>query len=131
YYPMPYRYGVMRIDAVASVQHLKDPVATKQAAALQPQEYLVYLEEELELPSPGRSWWRFVVGPIASELRYHDTAYDFTPDMCAPIHPNTDHPAHRVPLRTTPEFPLPHCYHWLGANIHVRIRAKPGTEGFD
>ncbi|KAI0664055.1 hypothetical protein C8Q70DRAFT_905404 [Cubamyces menziesii] len=128
--PMPYRYGVMRIDAVASVQHLRDSIATKQAEALDTKEYLVYLDEELDPPFPDSPWFPFIVSPIANELRYHDTTYDFTPDMCAPIHPNTDHPAHRVPLRTTPEFPFPHCYHWLGANIHVRIRARPGSQGF-
>ena len=42
---MPYRYGVMRIDAVASVQHLRDSIATKQAEALDTKEYLVYLDE--------------------------------------------------------------------------------------
>ena len=37
----------------------------------------------------------------------------------------------RPPLRTVPDFPLTHCYHWIGTNIHVRIRAKPDDEGFD
>ncbi|KAI0653313.1 hypothetical protein C8Q70DRAFT_927924, partial [Cubamyces menziesii] len=123
--PMPYRYGVLRVDAVETVKHLNDPVATAQAAALQTKEYLVYLDEELELPFPDRPWFRFIVGGISDQLRYHDTTHSFTPDMCAPIHPNTDHPANRPPLRTVPDFPLPHCYHWMGTNIHVRIRAKP------
>ena len=43
--PMPYRYGVLRVDAVETVKHLNDPVATAQAAALQTKEYLVYLDE--------------------------------------------------------------------------------------
>ena len=43
--PQPNRYGVMRIDPVASVKHLDDVDALASAHALQTKHYLVYIEE--------------------------------------------------------------------------------------
>lgn len=37
-------YAVIRMDPVATVRHLNDPVATAAAEALSPKKYLVYLE---------------------------------------------------------------------------------------
>lgn len=41
--PMPYCYGSMRIDPVASVQHLNDPIAEAEARNLRTRHHLVYL----------------------------------------------------------------------------------------
>ena len=43
-------YAVIQMDPVAMVKHLDDPVALKEARALRPQKYLVYLID-VRLPS--------------------------------------------------------------------------------
>ncbi|KAI0350652.1 hypothetical protein OH77DRAFT_1412753 [Trametes cingulata] len=131
YCPMPYRYGILRIDALCSVEHLNDSVASEQASKLNTKQYLVYLEQELELPFPDRPWYKFAISPIATALRAEEPEQGLTTDMCIAIYPNTVHPRRRPPLRTIPEFPFSNCYHWLLPELDVRIRAKPDDGVFD
>ncbi|KAI0351941.1 hypothetical protein OH77DRAFT_1362833, partial [Trametes cingulata] len=125
YSPMPYRYGVVKIDSIASVKHLNDPIATSQAAALHNKRYLVFLEDQTGLPLPDMPWYEFTLTPIATILRAENARDRITPDMCIPIYPNTAHPAGRPPLQTNPEFPFPNCYHWFATSVDVRVRAMP------
>lgn len=61
-----------------------------------------------------------LVGP---GLRPEDPKYCFTPDMCIPIYPNTQHPSGtREPLRPTPSFPFGNCYHWIGPDVVMDLR---------
>ncbi|KAI0350634.1 hypothetical protein OH77DRAFT_1430812 [Trametes cingulata] len=131
YCPMPYRYGVAKIDPLATVQHLNDEVATEKASKLRTKQYLVYLEQELELPFPDRPWYKFSISPIGTAPRTEEPEHGVTHDMCIAIHPNTAHPRNRPPVHTVPEFPFPNCYHWLAVDVHVRIRAKPDDGVFD
>ncbi|KAI0365073.1 hypothetical protein BV20DRAFT_955066, partial [Pilatotrama ljubarskyi] len=125
YSPMPYRYGVIRLDSVWSVKHLDDPVAIRQAEILQNKRYLVYLEHQQGLPFPDMLWYRFTVNPIATTLRAENIKDAITPEMCIPIYPNTVHPEGRRPLHTTPEFPFSNCYHWFATSVDVPMRAMP------
>ncbi|KAI9059912.1 hypothetical protein FKP32DRAFT_1097849 [Trametes sanguinea] len=129
--PMPYRYGVVRVNVFAMVADLDDPIALEEAKSMQTGDYLVYLREELELPFPGRPWFRFTMSPIGADLRVEEKELAITRSMCVPIYPNTVHPRNREPVRTIPEFPIPNCYHWLATDIDIRIRAKPDDETFD
>ncbi|KAI0653324.1 hypothetical protein C8Q70DRAFT_1036704 [Cubamyces menziesii] len=127
--PMPYRYAAVRMDPVAMVEHLQDPIALSKARAIQPKTYLVFMEGVLELPFPGKPWYRFCVCPIGTSLRPEDNANDFRPEMCIPILPNKSHPTGRLPLVPDRAFPFDNCYHWMALSIYVRVRARP--EGFE
>ena len=43
--PMPHRYAAIRMDPVAMVEHLDDPLALAAARAIEARTYLVYIEE--------------------------------------------------------------------------------------
>ena len=47
--------------------------------------------------------------------------------MCIPIFPNTEHPTGRPCVRTEPEFPFSHCYHWFCPDFACYVRVKNGT----
>ncbi|KAJ8489085.1 hypothetical protein ONZ51_g3165 [Trametes cubensis] len=132
------------------VAALDDSEALRQAEAMKPKLYLVYLQwvcsalpppyekqilipsEELALPFPEQPWYRFEIEPIAASLRQEDKARGISVDMCIPIFPNTSHPNGREPVKPQPEglFPYDNCYHWFAAKtVDVRIRARP--EGFN
>ncbi|KAJ8501795.1 hypothetical protein ONZ51_g349 [Trametes cubensis] len=117
------------MDPVAMVEHLDDPLALAAARAIEARTYLVYIEEELELPFPGKPWYQFCVCPIGTSLRLADPENRITSDMCIPIHPNERHPGGRPGVVTEPEFPYDNCYHWIDFRIYVRVRARP--EGFE
>ena len=42
---MPHRYAAIRMDPVAMVEHLDDPLASAAARAMEARTYLVYIEE--------------------------------------------------------------------------------------
>ncbi|KAI0653325.1 hypothetical protein C8Q70DRAFT_1059397 [Cubamyces menziesii] len=122
--PMPFLYAAIRMDPVAMVEHLQDPIALAAARKLQPKTYLVYIEAQLELPFPGKPWYRFCVCPIGTSLRPEDKVHDLTPEMCIAIHPNKFHPTGRSPVIPEPSFPYDNCYHWIGFAIYIRVRAR-------
>ncbi|KAJ8454015.1 hypothetical protein ONZ51_g13276 [Trametes cubensis] len=129
--PMPHRYAAIRMDPTAMVEHFQDPIALAAAQAMKPKTYLVYVEGDLELPFPGKPWYRFCVCPIGTSLRPADAANDLRPEMCIPILPNQSHPTGRLPLvpdESGPAFPYDNCYHWVELAMYVRVRASP--QGF-
>ncbi|KAI0327909.1 hypothetical protein GY45DRAFT_1072970 [Cubamyces sp. BRFM 1775] len=121
---MPFRYAAIRMDPVAMVEHFQGPIALAAAREMRPKTYLVYIEGQLELPFPGKPWYRFYVYPIGTSLRPADKVHDLTPEMCIPIHPNKFHPTGRPSLVPEPAFPFDHCYHWIGFAIYIRVRIR-------
>ncbi|KAH9851159.1 hypothetical protein C2E23DRAFT_261375 [Lenzites betulinus] len=129
--PMPCRYGTIRIDPVASAQHLNDPIAEKEAQGLRTQTYICYLELERQLPFPDEPWYRFAVALVGPRIRPANRKQALTPDMCTPIYPNEAHPTGRVSLHPEPAFPFKNCYFWYRVGLDVRIRSKPDCGLFD
>ncbi|TFK83903.1 hypothetical protein K466DRAFT_497572, partial [Polyporus arcularius HHB13444] len=127
--PSPGSYAVIRMDPIAMVEHLHDPVALSAAEAVEAKSYLVYIDRDLSLPFPGKPWYSFSICLLATTLRKADVERGTTPEMCLPIAPNERHPLGREPLRTDPPFPFPSCYHWVSVNADVRVRAR--HEGFN
>ncbi|KAI9067482.1 hypothetical protein FKP32DRAFT_1588590 [Trametes sanguinea] len=124
--PGALRFAVIRMDAVAMVEHFNDPIATAEACALQPKKYLVYLDTGLDLPFPTNSWFKFLIYLIAPTLLYNDPSDGMTSDMCIPIYPNTVHPAGRSPLYTEEPFPFANCYYWVNHMTYIRVRRTDG-----
>ncbi|KAI0629529.1 hypothetical protein C8Q77DRAFT_292155 [Trametes polyzona] len=123
--PNPQWYAVIRINPLANVKDLDDPLATAAAKAMTTKPYLVFLEREPSLPFPNRPWYRYRISVVTSSLRDPDEAQGYTADMCTPIFPNTSHPTGRTPVRPDKPFPYGHCYHWMGMEMDVRVLAKP------
>lgn len=86
---------------------------------------LMPFPQEMELPFPGKPWYRYRVCPIAPTLRAEDKEEGYAPDMCIPIFPNTSHPLGRPSVRTVPVFPYDNCYHWAEFRTDIRVRARP------
>ncbi|KAI0664033.1 hypothetical protein C8Q70DRAFT_215101 [Cubamyces menziesii] len=128
--PGVFYYAVIRMDAVAMVEHFNDPIATAEARALETKKYLVYLVSCLDMPFPTNFWYRYRVSPIATILRAEEPANGITSDMVIPIYPNTYHPSGRIsPIRPERPFPFPNCYHWIDTTERIRIRRR--DEPFD
>ncbi|KAI0629528.1 hypothetical protein C8Q77DRAFT_292120 [Trametes polyzona] len=128
--PDPLWYAVIRIDPMATVKALDDPVATAAAQAMSTKPYLVFLRRvRLGLPFPNKPWYRYTISVIAPCVRDPHEAKGYTPDMCVPIYPNTSHPTDRRPVRPEEPFPFHNCYHWLEMDMDVRVLARP--EWFD
>ncbi|KAI0752787.1 hypothetical protein C8Q80DRAFT_475935 [Daedaleopsis nitida] len=128
--PVLNSYAVIRMDPVAMVADLQDPIALAEARKMAPKKYLVYLQAHIFRPpgAPQGPWHYFVVSPIATTMRCEDRAQGLTADMCIPIFPNMDHPS-RAPLRSTRRpFPFPCCYHWSHAALKVRLRGPSAGE---
>ncbi|KAI0664049.1 hypothetical protein C8Q70DRAFT_1145708, partial [Cubamyces menziesii] len=128
YSPSPRSYAVIRLNPEEMVRQFDDAQALREARAMQPKSYLIYLQLERALPWPDQPWYRFEIEPIATTLRPEDEAQGITSDMCIPIFPNTSHPNGRESLQPSPEglFPYDNCYHWFQPKlVDVRIKARP------
>ncbi|KAI0327942.1 hypothetical protein GY45DRAFT_1436585 [Cubamyces sp. BRFM 1775] len=123
--PGVFYYAVIRMDAVAMVEHFDDPIATAEARALETKKYLVYLVSCLDLPFPTNFWYRYDIIPIATTLRAEEPSNGITSDMVIPIYPNDYHPHGRPsPIRPETPFPFPNCYHWIDTTEKIRIRRR-------
>ncbi len=86
------------------------------------------LQEE-DLPFPDKPWYRFEALPIGPHLPPANKEKCYTPEMCIPIFPNTNHPTSRDPVHPEQPFPYGNCYHWIDTEVRIRVRGRP--EGFD
>ena len=78
---------------------------------------------------PKDRWTRFRVSPIGTTLRPADSEWYITPEMVAPIAPNTQNARGHQPVQTLTPFPFANCYHWIDNYISVRVKVRP--EHFD
>ncbi|KAI0690781.1 hypothetical protein C8T65DRAFT_527480, partial [Cerioporus squamosus] len=128
--PSPLDYAAIRLDPVAMVKHLGDPLALEAARNIDPKTYLVHLSWDTAFPFPGKPWYGFTASLVGPSLRVPDEGQCISADMCIPIFPNTAHPLGREPLRPMPRtFPYDNCYHWSLTDMKIRVVASP--EGFD
>ena len=77
-----------------------------------------------ELPMPKRFDFTYFVDILGPGLRPSRPEDCFTPEMCIPIFPNSNHPAGRPPIRTEPEFPFSNCYQWFCPDVQLTVRIK-------
>ncbi|KAI0800138.1 hypothetical protein C8Q74DRAFT_1191217 [Fomes fomentarius] len=130
--PKARRFAAVRMDPVAMVEHLQDPAATHAAKRMRPKNYLVYLEFPEDLPMPDSPWCRYRISPIATTLRPANPEKGITPDMVAPIYPNTDYSKGNIHISSTPPFPFPNCYFWAESRMSLRVRVSRGLGcGYD
>ncbi|RPD70394.1 hypothetical protein L226DRAFT_470235 [Lentinus tigrinus ALCF2SS1-7] len=127
-FPKARRFAVVRMDPVAMVEHLQDPLATNAARAMRPKKYLVYLEFPQDLPMPDSSYCRYRVNAVAARLRPPVPEKGITRDMVVPIYPNTHRARDDVKIASTPVFPFSNCYFWIDARMSLRVRVSRNRE---
>lgn len=77
----------------------------------------------LSLPYPDVKTFKYATYLIGPGLRPENPERCLTPDMCAPIYPNTFHPSgEREALKPRTPFPYSNCYHWFGGDMRFDIR---------
>ncbi|TFK88030.1 hypothetical protein K466DRAFT_489729 [Polyporus arcularius HHB13444] len=128
-FPDALQFAVIRIDPLAMVEPLKDPVALEAARSMQCKKYLVFLEAPRDLPMPKSKECRYSVKPVATCLRPADVENGVTPDMVMPIHPNTEHLRGRDPIKASPKFPYDNCFFWIENKMSVCVKVNPA--GYD
>lgn len=78
--------------------------------------------QALDLPMPNSKWCTYCVKLIGNTLRAEDRTLGLLADMVIPILPNTQCASDtRPPIRPTPEFPFPNCFHWMETITNVRM----------
>ncbi|RDX48699.1 hypothetical protein OH76DRAFT_1352000 [Lentinus brumalis] len=123
-FPKARRFAVVRMDPVAMVEHLQDPLATGAAKEMRTQKYLVYLDFPQDLPMPDSEYCRYRVNVVATELRPAVPEKGITRDMVIPIHPNTQHARAGTKVTVTPAFPFSNCYFWIDGRLSLRVRVS-------
>ncbi|KAI0037355.1 hypothetical protein FA95DRAFT_1529476, partial [Auriscalpium vulgare] len=113
-------YVVFTLNPAATLEALEDPVATEQAAAMNPRKYVGYISSVLDLPLPERRYHEctcYILSnslPVVSDTDHTDEA------MCVPIAPAT-HPGGRRALSPTPPLPWVGLYHHTLDAIALRV----------
>ena len=82
------------------------------------------------MPLPKRFDFAYTVDIVGPGLRPDRPEDCFTPEMCIPIFPNSNHPSGRPPVRTEPEFPFSNCYHWFCPDMQLTLRVKNEKEKY-
>ena len=69
---MPYRYAAVRMDPVAMVEHLQDPIALSKARAIQPKTYLVFMEgvRVLRFSSDATALWTVLTNSAGARAAF-------------------------------------------------------------
>ncbi|KAK0234058.1 hypothetical protein IW262DRAFT_1452607 [Armillaria fumosa] len=115
-------YIVLKLDPVASLKHLDDPVVTKACGALGSKNYVTCVINLLSFPLPGVEYINVAVTLVSQGLPNSDPDRFILPDMSAPILPNTSHPLSRSPMKPSNPLPWLDCYHPTQAMTRCRIR---------
>ncbi|KAI0740836.1 hypothetical protein C8Q76DRAFT_608694, partial [Earliella scabrosa] len=126
FYPLPRSYGVAQIDVEASLRGLGelDSKALAAIRRIRPAKALIMFHTIKELPMDKRFDFTYFVDILGPGLRPSRPEDCFTPEMCIPIFPNSNHPAGRPPIRTEPEFPFSNCYQWFCPDVQLTVRIK-------
>ncbi|EED85073.1 predicted protein [Postia placenta Mad-698-R] len=119
--PLPGMYIALRLNPVAMVEHLEDPIALDSARQMQPGTYIAYVDHLLDFPWRDKPAHRCSVKFAGRGLptRLKDEFMEST--MCVPIFPNTSHPLSREPLRPKTPFPFSDCYQYSLVDTTVRV----------
>ncbi|KAI0042888.1 hypothetical protein FA95DRAFT_510865 [Auriscalpium vulgare] len=128
--PIDDAYVVFRLNPVATLEALKDPIATEQAAALTTKKYVGYISRVLDFTvSPERRFHQFkcTCHLLSNSIPVASAADHTEETMFVPIAPAT-HPEGRMALSPTPPLPWSGlCHHTLNA-IDLRVSTDRGPD---
>ncbi|KAH9946872.1 hypothetical protein B0H21DRAFT_708855 [Amylocystis lapponica] len=119
-------YIVFRLNPVMMVAQFDDEASLAAARALPTKKYVAYVRELGQL-NPPQPWHWCSLRLVGRGLPTWPNDELMEDDMYVPIFPATNHPS-REPIRATPQFPFPDCYHWSQTDAVVRIPFAPYDE---
>ncbi|KAJ7070238.1 hypothetical protein B0H15DRAFT_119068 [Mycena belliarum] len=123
--PKPAAFVVIRIDPVATVATLNDPLATAAAKKLPSKQYVAYVSKAInafDWKVPHHTYAIHLASPAVPEPCEAD---GIGADMYTPVLPAATHPLGRAPLRTTKPLPWP-CYQpsFMRSVVRVPVRLE-------
>ncbi|KAI0043081.1 hypothetical protein FA95DRAFT_1499149, partial [Auriscalpium vulgare] len=119
-------YAVFTLNPTATVEALRDPIATEQAQELPTRRYVGVLVDVSTI-CPGFTARRYYSGELAvvsQGLPKSSPEEGVEEDMCIPIDPAT-HPAGRAGVSPKPPLPWDNLYHHTAVSFDVRVATHP------
>ncbi|KAI0040299.1 hypothetical protein FA95DRAFT_1611893 [Auriscalpium vulgare] len=126
YTPALGAYVVFTLDAVATLETLRDPVATAEARALQSRQYIGLMIESMDVALPGVKYEECCISLLSTGLPLPAPSEALDEDMCVAVAPAT-HPKGRPSVSPSPSLPWEHLYHHTTIIETVRLPSRPGN----
>ncbi|KAI0043079.1 hypothetical protein FA95DRAFT_1499170, partial [Auriscalpium vulgare] len=124
--PMSGSYVVFRLNPVATLEALRDPIATEQAHSLPKRRYVgTILEVSTSCRHPesrSRLYYDCDLFLLSQGLPKALPMEGIDEIMCIPIHP-ANHPKGRESISPTPPLPWDDLYHHTTLHFDVRVRS--------
>ncbi|KAI0037918.1 hypothetical protein FA95DRAFT_1344797 [Auriscalpium vulgare] len=119
-------YIAISLDPEATVRHLQDPVATREAEALTRSVYIGYVSSLVDSPSPDRAYHLCDFHILSQGLPVSAAPSDGLDEtMCVAVSPS-EHPDGRNPVSPQPPLPWTNLFHHTTPDIRIRLRSQPG-----
>ncbi|KAK0473073.1 hypothetical protein IW261DRAFT_718525 [Armillaria novae-zelandiae] len=118
-------YVVLKLDPVASLRSLNDPVVLRACKILKNKTYIACAINLCSFPLPGAKYVSLTAALVSQGLPNSDLGRFILPDMSVPISPETCHPGDplsRPPMKLSNPLPWPNCYHPTQATIKCRVQ---------
>ncbi|KAJ7456974.1 hypothetical protein FB451DRAFT_1275436 [Mycena latifolia] len=123
--PKPAAFVLIRINPVATVEALNDPIATAAAAKLPARKYVAYVSKAInafDWKAPHHTYAVHLASPMVPAPCEGD---GISADMYTPVLPAATHPLGRAPLRPRRPLPWP-CYQpsFMRSVVRVPVRLE-------
>ncbi|KAJ7146163.1 hypothetical protein C8R44DRAFT_756752 [Mycena epipterygia] len=107
--PKPAAFVVIRIDPVATLESLNDPIATAAAGNMSSKKYVAYVSKAINVFDVRAPHHTYAIQLTSPRIPEPCEADGISADMYTPVFPATAHPLGREPLRPKKALPWA-CY---------------------
>ncbi|KAJ7699348.1 hypothetical protein B0H17DRAFT_1328332 [Mycena rosella] len=123
--PKPAAFVLIRIDAVATLQSLNDPIATAAAAKLPSRKYVAYVSKAINAFDWKALYHTYAIQLMSPTVPAPCEDDCIGADMYTPVFPAAMHPLARAPLQPTKPLPWP-CYQpsFMRSVVRVPVRLE-------
>ncbi|KAI0043072.1 hypothetical protein FA95DRAFT_1575333 [Auriscalpium vulgare] len=122
--PMCGTYSVFTLNPTATVEALRDPIATEQAQKLPTTRYVGVLVTADTKGFTARRYYSGQLAVVSQGLPKSSPEKGVEEDMFIPIDPAT-HPAGRAGVSPKPPLPWDNLYHHTAVTFDVRVATRP------
>ncbi|KAI0043074.1 hypothetical protein FA95DRAFT_443321 [Auriscalpium vulgare] len=123
--PLRGTYAVFTLNATATVEALRDPIATEQAQALPTRRYVGILSDADVKGFAPRRYYSGELALVSQGPPESSPEDGIEEDMCIPIYP-AKHPAGcRRAVSPKPPLPWDNLYHHTAVSFDVRVATHP------
>ncbi|KAI0053141.1 hypothetical protein FA95DRAFT_1601184 [Auriscalpium vulgare] len=117
-------YAVFTLNPTATVEALRDPIATEQAQTLPTRRYVGVLVDADTKGFTARRYYSGELAVVSHGPPKSSPEEGVEEDMFIPIHPAT-HPAGRAGVSPKPPLPWDNLYHHTALSFDVRVATHP------